>query len=215
MNDMTSAQISATTGDVMPDMTGIKVSPNPHRTLRHKLQNQWNKFKGCACAGVVAQGGIHSICVLFAGVSGATSSSVSRLASAALQGNGLIGLTAAETFQYIAAPALAVPISYGVDMWRKSQYSLSKAGVAIAISATVAAGIAYQWPHQHDADMAVSWFETQSKDEQQRIRQFALDTKQTVNEVALGMCSSNPDIQAKMDQLKKPAYTRVYEYFRN
>lgn len=211
MNDISSAPMGEQPDPW--DMTGTNTAPDPRRTWVHKLRNAWNEIKGCACAGVVAQGGIHSLCVLFAGVSGASSSSLSRIASAALQGNGLVGLTAAETFQYIAAPILAVPMSYGVDVWRKSKYSLSKAGIAVAISAGVAAGMAYKWPHQHDVDMVVTWFDAQPKDAQQKIRQFATDTKQTVNEVALGMCSSDPKIQAEMDRLKIPAYQRVYDYF--
>lgn len=213
MNEMPPVLQSTINDIVSPDMLGVAVSPDPIRTWKHRLRNQWNQIKGCACAGVVAQGGIHTLCVIFAGVSGVSSSGVSRAISTVFQGNGFVGLTAAETFQYMVAPALSVPLSWGIDVLRKSQYSLSKAGIAIGVSATVAVGIAYKWPHQHEADMAVQWFNYQSQDTQQKIRQFALDTGQTVDEVTLSICGSDPRIQAEMDRLKTPAYQRVYEYF--
>jgi hypothetical protein len=201
-------------GRIAHDFTGLRIAPDPKRTWRHALRNQWNIIKGCACAGLVSQGGVHSICLAFAGVSGAGASSVSRFISQVFNGQGLIGLTAAETLQYFVAPALAVPVSYGVDRLRGSGYSLPKAGVAVAISAAVAVGIAYQWPHQHDADMAVKWFDGQSEGSKIKIRQFARDTGQSINDVALGMCSSDPIIMSEMERLKRPAYIRVGQYFK-
>lgn len=188
------------------------IAPSPKRTLKHKLLNQWNRFKGCACAGVATQAGMHSICFLFASVSGAGGGVISSTLAPLVNGRGLVGLTAPESLQYLVAPILAVPISYGIDRWRTAKYSLSKAGVAFAIAAATTVGISAVIPHQHDAYMADMWLKKQTPEMQEKVREIAISTKQSVTDTAIGICGSRPEIRAEMERLKTPAYKRVLQY---
>lgn len=181
-------------------------APYPKRTLKHKLLNSWNKFKGCACAGMATQAGIHSICVVFAATSGVGGGIVSSTLAPLVNGRGLMGLTAPESLQYLAAPILSVPISYGIDRWRAARYSLSKAAVAFAMAAGTTVAISAIFPHQHDAEMANLWFQKQTPEAQERIRDLARSTNQSVSETAILICGQRPD---------HPAYKRVLQYFQN
>lgn len=180
-------------------------APYPKRTIKHKLLNLWNWTKGCACAGIGTQAGMHSICFVFASVSGAGGGVVSSTLAPLVNGRGIIGLTASESLQYLAAPILAVPISYGIDRLRIAKFSLSKAGVAFAIAAGATVAISAIFPHQHDADMANMWFQKQTPERQEMVRDLARSTNQTVTEAAIIICGQKPD----------PAYKRVLQYFQN
>lgn len=184
------------------------------RTWRHKFMSQVRQFSGCACAGMITQGGAHSLCIAFAAASGTGVGAVSQILSPLFEGNGIIGLSAQETMQFFVAPVLSVPASYAMERLRKGTYSLSKLGVAIGISFAVAAGLSTAFPHDHNTETGRIWFESQPQDVQEKIRTFANETSQTVDEVTQSLCSSDPNVRKRMEKLQKPPYTRVYEYIK-
>ena len=195
----------------LPDTT---TGTGIQRTWKHKVLSHMRRFSGCACAGMVTQGGAHSLCIAFAAASGTGAGAISQLLSPLFDGNGIIGLSAAETIQFIAAPILSIPASYAIDQWRKGTYSLSKLGVAVGISFAIASGLSNAFPHDHNAQMGRVWFDTQPHDVQEKIKLFASETKQTRDDVTRTLCSSDPQVWKKMEELQKPPYVRVYEYIK-
>lgn len=206
-SDMTESLVSLTIPDSI-EGTGEK------RTWKHRFMSQVRQFSGCACAGMITQGGAHSLCIAFAAASGTGVGAISQILSTLLEGNGIIGLSAQETMQFFVAPALSVPASYAMERLRKGTYSLSKLGVAVGISFAVAAGLSTAFPHNHNTETGRIWFESQPQEIQEKIRVFAKETSQTVDEVTQSLCSSDPNIRKRMEEFQKPPYTRVYEYIK-
>ncbi len=191
------------------DVSAQDIAPDPRRTWRHRLAHTWDQVKGCVCSGVATQGSVHGLCVAFAAVTGAGGGGISRIipdAAVNAFSRGAIGLTGTEILQYALAPSFALAMSYGVDKWRRGQFTWSKAGVTLLTCALAVPLVNTAIPHRHDAEMARIWLSMQTEEFQQNIKNYALFPNERPEDIALRMCSTDP-------RMNLPAYRRVLNHF--
>ncbi len=192
------------------------IAPDPPRTWRHRLAHTWDQVKGCVCSGVATQGSVHGLCVAFAAVTGMGGGGMSRIipdAAVNTFSRGAIGLTGAEVLQYAVAPAFALAASYGVDKWRRGQFTWSKAGVTLLTCALTMPLVNLAVPHDHNTEQAGIWLRSKPPEYQETIIKFARESGQTPEAVAFGMCDGDPKIRTEMERMKLPAYRRVLNHF--
>jgi hypothetical protein len=117
--------------------------------------------------------------------------------------------------KFFVAPVLSVPASlrHG-EVEKRNIFPSQNLALLLEFLLQLPQDCQLRFPHDHNTETGRIWFESQPQDVQEKIRTFANETSQTVDEVTQSLCSSDPNVRKRMEKLQKPPYTRVYEYIK-